>query len=111
MRDLDFDADWRVFDGGRDVRYHPFDVATETTSPGPRCTGLRLQQTKEEIPTPDGGLLYVTKRTWHLRAGELGGVPVTLRGQIVEADGTAWVVRAAQLQTDGTCWRCETHKA
>lgn len=91
------------------VTYRPFVPATETLGAGVACDAIGLKVEKREEDAPDGGKVFVVSRAWLLRGSQLGADAVTKRGQVVEADGTSWlVVVEAERKAAGVFWRCET---
>lgn len=89
------DAIWSGVLGVETVTYYPFDQTTD----GPSNTGTGVSayfrdRRKEEVPGPDGGLIFAETCTCNLKRSQLddAGVTVTKRGQVWRANGEKWAV-------------------
>lgn len=88
------------------VAYVPYDSGTDGY--GEPVTGVDATRTVVE-KREDGGPFAETRR-WTLRDSTLGGTVPTIRGKVVQADGTEWVITSITRPTNGSIWRCQTYR-
>lgn len=104
------DADWSIWaEICETVSYVPYDVATDGEGdPITGVTGLGRVTDKREVGGPDDASVFAATRRWHLRASTMGGTEPTIRGKIVQANGTEWLIGAVSIEGLGTRYVCET---